>query len=326
MTLGLAIGKFHPPHRGHRHLIETGRSRTDDMLVIVCAHPGQRIPAPLRAAWIEEMVPGVRTLIVDDVVPADDSKGWADYTRRVLGRAPDIVFTSEDYGDAYARHLGSTHVCVDRERRVVPVSASVVRRDPLQAWDFLDPCVRAYFARRVCLVGAESTGKTTLATRLAAHYRTVWVPEYGRDYAERKLKGPEPKLWRTSEFVHIAREQNRLEDRLARTCDRLLVCDTDSFATTLWHERYIGTASAEVAAIAADRRPDLYLLGDVTLPFVQDGTRDGEHIRHAMHRRFEEELSKRGVRWGALRGDAASQWRTALDACDDLLRQVRPLE
>lgn len=55
--------------------------------------------------------------------------------------------------------------------------------------------------------------------------------------------------WRTDEFVFIASEQNRLEDRLARECHRLLVCDTDSFATTLWHERYMGFPSPEVEAL-----------------------------------------------------------------------------
>src|SRR5581483_9617149 len=52
-------------------------------------------------------------------------------------------------------------------------------------WYFLEPPVRAYYARRICLIGAESTGKTTLARALAEHYQTVWVPEYGREYSER---------------------------------------------------------------------------------------------------------------------------------------------
>ncbi|MEK8227591.1 AAA family ATPase [Oerskovia sp. M15] len=62
----------------------------------------------------------------------------------------------------------------------------------------------------------------------------------------------------------------------------LVVCDTDVLATTLWHERYTGHRSPGVETLAAARRPDLYLLTGDEIPFVQDGLRDGEHIRHAM--------------------------------------------
>src|SRR5881227_1635745 len=72
----------------------------------------------------------------------------------------------------------------------------------------------------------------------------------------------------TMEFVHIAREQCRREDEAARQANRLLFCDTDAFATTLWHERYVGRPSPAVAAIAAGCHPDLYMLTDVDIPFV----------------------------------------------------------
>ena len=85
-----------------------------------------------------------------------------------------------------------------------------------------------------------------------------------------------------------------MEDAAARQADRVLICDTPAFATSLWHERYLGRLSPEVEAIAASYRYELYLLTDVDIPFVQDGTRDGEHIRHGMHRRFVEWLTAHG--------------------------------
>ena len=149
-------------------------------------------------------------------------------------------------------------------------------------------------ARLRAVLGAESGGTTTLAAALAAHYNTVWVPEYGRAYYEAKMRRPDASAWRSEEFVHIAREQCRRENEAARRANRLLVCDTDAFATTIWHERYVGAPSQAVAAAAAGRCPDLYVLTDVDIPFVQDGTRDGEHLRRWMHERFIAELTGQG--------------------------------
>jgi HTH-type transcriptional regulator, transcriptional repressor of NAD biosynthesis genes len=143
---------------------------------------------------------------------------------------------------------------------------------------------------RIVIIGAESTGKTTLATALAEHYRTAWVPEFGRLYTEaRRYLG---ERWRSDEFTYIAAEQARMEDALAVIANRVLICDTDPFATAIWHERYLGAPSAEVQAVASGRTYDLYILTDVDTPFVPDDIRDGESIRQWMHDRFVNELSR----------------------------------
>lgn len=159
---------------------------------------------------------------------------WAENTVRWLGRAPDPVFTSEDYGDRYAALMGAKHICVDRARTRVPISGTAVRRDPFAHWEFVEPPVRGWLTKRVCVLGAESTGTTTLARALAEHYRTEWVEEYGREYSETKLAAGET-VWRTEVFLHIAVEQSRREHEAARRANRLLICDTNAFATSLWH-------------------------------------------------------------------------------------------
>jgi NadR type nicotinamide-nucleotide adenylyltransferase len=235
----------------------------------------------------------------------DNSKFWAEYTIQILGCAPDVVFTSEDYGEPYAHFLGCRHVMVDRERKHVPVWAWEIRSHPLRQWEFLEPCVRAYFARRIWVVGAESTGTTTLARQLAEHYKTVWVPEYGRDHCER-LQAAGVDLWRyrgqSEEFLEIARKQQETEDCLAREANRILICDTDVLSTGIWHERYMKMRSPEVESIAAAHRHDLYLLTDCDLPFVQDGLRDGESSREWMTQRFKQVLTERGVPWVKILG------------------------
>jgi NadR type nicotinamide-nucleotide adenylyltransferase len=288
---GLVIGKFYPPHSGHKYLIDTARSKCEQLTVVLCWKRSEVIPAVLRAQWLKRMHPDVDIKVVEDNKLADDdSRGWAEFTLKILGYAPDAVFTSEDYGDPYASFMGAVHELVDKDRVTIPISATLIRGNPLKYSSLIEPCVRGYFASRVCIVGAESTGTTTLAKSLAEHYGTVWVPEYGRVYSEGKFTGKNKDSWKTEEFEHIAQAQNDMENSLAEISAGLVICDTNAFATEVWHERYLGFRSKKVADIAKQCIPDLYILTNDDIPFVQDGVRDGERIRHWMHAKFIERL------------------------------------
>ena len=349
-STGFVVGKFYPPHRGHKYLIDSATAGVDRLTVMLVWRPGEMPTGEERLAWLREIHPNVEFLSVEDtVLDNDDSAAWADYVRSMLGYVPDVVFTSEDYGVPFSRCLGSRHVSVDRARSAFPCSGTAIRANPLANWDCLEPCVRAYYVKRVCVVGAESTGTTTMAEALAAHYKTVWVPEYGRAYCETKFDGldlatnstvhealphywgreperpgattePQPTVeWKSEEFTQIARMQCAWEDEAARKANRVLICDTAAFATSVWHERYLGTTSTAVDAIAKGRRYDLILLTDVDIPFVQDGLRDGEHIRHAMHQRFVEVLSTQSVAWHLLSGPHEGRLHLAISLVDALL-------
>jgi HTH-type transcriptional regulator, transcriptional repressor of NAD biosynthesis genes len=131
----------------------------------------------------------------------------------------------------------------------------------------------------------------------------------------------EPNTWRTEEFAEIAREQCRRENAAARLCNRVLVCDTDAFATRVWHHRYMGAWSLVVDAISAEhRQPDLYLLTDVRTPFVQDGTRDGERIREWMHQTFVEQLAAYRRPFLELKGSRSQRVANAAAAVERVCR------
>jgi len=313
ITRGLVIGKFYPPHRGHKHLIDTALSHCEELHIVVCARPEESPSASLRADWLAEIHPTAKVHLIDVRYDANDSAVWAENCIRLLGFAPDVVFTSEDYGERFAACLGCRHVLVDRNRRTVPISGTAVRADPLSHWDFLEPPVRGHYAKRIVLIGAESTGKTTLAADLAKEFQTNWVTEYGREYWEEKMTAGKANVWHTDEFAVIAREQCLRENAAAREANRVLFCDTDAFTTRVWHHRYMNCWSPEVDAIAnTHRTPDLYLLTDVNTPFEQDGTRDGELIRDWMHRVFVEELSLHSRPFASLAGSRDERLHEAI--------------
>ena len=166
---------------------------------------------------------------------------------------------------------------------------------------------------RVGVVGAESTGKTTLCARLAKHYGGDFVEEYGRTYTEARCGRGETGDWVAHEFEHIAKEQARLEELAAIGASDVLICDTDVLTTAIWHEHYLGEPAPQWEM---PNRIDLYLLAGLDVPFEQDDIRAGEHSRERMHARLLEELVKTGIPIVELRGSIAERERAAITAID----------
>ncbi len=330
---GLVVGKFYPPHAGHHALIDFAAGRCAAVTVVVAPSSRESIPLDLRVRWLEEAheaTPHVRFVgrYDDHPIDYDDPAAWDVHCalfREAAGDARiDAVVSSESYGAELARRFEAAHVAFDLDRAAVPVSGTAVRADPAGHWWALRPPVRAWFVRRVVVVGAESTGTTTIARALAGHFETSWVPEYGRELTERKLAalGPTASVvdvrWDEADFVEVADRQEAAANLAAGSSGPLLICDTDARATAIWEERYLGKSSNKVRDAA--RWPDLYLLtGHEGVPFEQDGLRDGEHVREWMTGRFRDILATAPVPVIELAGSPEERLATAVEACLALL-------
>lgn len=289
MTRGVVIGKFLPFHKGHKYLIETALERCDELTVIVCDSEGDPIPLRTRMDWIMEEFPlGIRLYsIKPDSLGLDenDSEGWARETIKFLGFVPDVAITSEEYGPRWSKFMGCEHFMVDIDRQRYPVSGTKVRENPYIYKDLLPPQVWAYYCPRLLIVGAESTGKTTLAHDLADWLNGTTVEEFGRYYTE-AMPDPKKYIWTSRDFDDIAAVQNRFEDSAARWAE-LLVVDTNVFTTALFHEAYLGRQSRHLEEAGLKRSYNLTILTDLNSPFEQDliGMRD-EGKREWFHRRY----------------------------------------
>jgi HTH-type transcriptional repressor of NAD biosynthesis genes len=346
---GLVIGKFYPPHAGHHFLIRTAAANCKHVTV-VCEHTRyQRISLKDRLDWLraehrEET--NVRFFGARSDLPMNltDTPTWdaevaiiraAATAHRYTGPV-DAVFSSEFYGDRLAEYFDATHVMVDQKRERVPMSATKFRGSPITYWHNLAPATRAGLTTRICVVGAESTGTTTVARRLTDHFRrrpgfdtTQCVPEYGREYSEKKLAeagSMEAIRWTPEDFNHIATMQNQMEQLAARNGPPILICDTDGLATRVWGQRYLATYEAQhVIGAPWSREPlrprkDVYLVTDhVGVPFEQDGLRDGENIRPRMTGWFLDILTYREESWVLLTGTLQERVRLAVDVASTLL-------
>ncbi len=320
MKLGVTVGKFYPFHRGHDFLIRQAKAQVDQLVVVVGAKPEQAIPGSLRANWIRAMHPDVEVYETLDYLP-EAPEPWAKRTLELLrGRKPDIAFTSEAYGEPWAAFMGARHIAIDCPREAFPISGTQLRQDLATHWQMLTPPAKAYFAKRIAVVGVESSGTTTLARSLAEQYQTVWVPEYGRSYWEGRQYLPDSHQWDRDEFIQIAQGQIAWEEALAIRANRVVVCDTDPLATCIWHRRYLGSLCEQLQQIAASRNYDLYLLTAPDFGFVQDGTRESESLRMTMHQWFLDELERQGRRYIVLGGSHEGRMMQAMEAIAQLLK------
>jgi NadR type nicotinamide-nucleotide adenylyltransferase len=320
----MVLGKFLPPHAGHLHLIEVARALCDELTVVVGTLAGEPIDGALRSRWMIELCgPGVRVVHLVDENPQDPAETpefwaiWNTSLRRVLGdHLPDRVFASEPYGAHLAEILRARFIPVDFNRAAVPISGSAVRADPERHWRFLPAPVRRHYARRVCVFGPESTGKSTLAAALAAHFGATLVPEIARGILEHTGEPVE------ADMPLIARAQQAAEDATAAGDSPLVICDTDALTTALWSEFLFGRVDREVEALAA-RDYHLTLLCDVDVPFVADPVRYLPERRHDFFDRCRAELERRGRTYAIIRGDRDTRLATSIDRVQTLSRTRR---
>jgi len=178
---------------------------------------------------------------------------------------------------------------------------------------------------RIAVFGPESTGKTQLAEKLAAHFGAPWVPEYAREFWDRHG------VITLEDIPGIAREQWRREDEQALLCQgsggraapRLLICDTEALTTVLWSDLLYGTCPDDLrrGADQRARKYALYLLLDIDVPFTPDPQRcfPDPADREKCRRVWRGALERRGLPFADIRGDWAERERQAVAAVAGLL-------
>lgn len=320
MTRGFLLGKFLPPHRGHQFLCDFARAYVDELTILSCSLPTDKIPGRLRTAWMKELFPACRVVVSEDVVPQAPEESpdfWSIWTKICQDAHPepiDFVFASESYGAELARRLGATFVPVDPDRIAVPTSGTEICQNIYAQWEYLTQPVKSHFALNVVLHGPESVGKSRLAQTLAAHFQTITVPEYGRTYTE-------------NFGTHCTADDLRriVQGHRAATCaaraqaNRIVISDTDPVMTAVWSQMLLGHCPDDLTRI--DQPGDLYLLLDIDVPWIDDGVRyfGDAPTRQKFFQLCEAALQARALPYVRISGDWPQREQQAIVAIDHLL-------
>jgi HTH-type transcriptional regulator, transcriptional repressor of NAD biosynthesis genes len=171
---------------------------------------------------------------------------------------------------------------------------------------------------RVCLTGAESTGKTELARELATHFRAPCVPEYSREYAERVARELS-----YMDVYPIARGQMELEKRLSAGASDVVILDTDLLSTVVYSRHHFGACPIMIESLARTRLADLYLLLDIDVPWIADPVRDSGATRDSLHDLFCDVLDEYGATVRTIAGPWDERLKRAIGEIEGVLTRPR---
>lgn len=289
-------------------MLETALGEMDEVVAVVYDCP-ETTPVPLnvRAGWVRKLYPSVRVVEAwDGPVEVGDTpdikRRHEEYVlNRLKLRGVTHFYSSEFYGEHMSAALGAVNRVVDDRRKTVPVSATMIREDPFSFRDFLHPAVYRDLVANVLFLGAPSTGKTTTAARLADEYRTVWMPEYGREYWERHQVD---RRLSHAQLEEIAERHLEREEELLTRANRFLFTDTGAPSTFVFSLYYHGSATPrlrEMVEQSASRYDLVFVCGD-DIPYADTWDRSGEAHRRVFQKQVVADLILRKVPFFLLRG------------------------
>ncbi|MCB9170418.1 MAG: ATP-binding protein [Flavobacteriales bacterium] len=168
--------------------------------------------------------------------------------------------------------------------------------------------------RRIAITGPESSGKTTLARAVAAHYGAPWVPEFAREYLER-IDRP----YVEADLIAIAKGQLAAEEARADASDPLLVCDTDMITLRIWSQEKYGRVAPELEQLMQGTHYDLALLCRPDIPWEYDPLRENPHDRDRLFEVYHETLIELQRPFVIIEGDRRDRLHRAVHAIGEVL-------
>lgn len=161
--------------------------------------------------------------------------------------------------------------------------------------------------KKIAITGPESTGKSWLAKQLAGHYKSLWVPEYARDYLHRLNKPYELK-----DIEGIARGQQLLQQKMEPLAGDYLFSDTEMLVCKIWASYKYGRVPAFIESAFRQQQFSLYLLCDIDLPWQPDPLREHPHKREALLGMYRSELEKAKLPYVIIQGKGEQRLQNAI--------------
>ena len=324
MVKAFVFGKFLPFHKGHEAMINFALANCDFLTVLVCCSDKENIQDTYRKAWIEKAFEKEKNIEIrtfnyleSELLNTSESsesvsKIWAEVFKKQL---PDysLLITSEEYGNFVAAFRNIQHIAFDIPKKLYPVSATAVRNDVFNNWQFVPDSVKPDLLLKVVILGTECTGKTTLTEKLAKYFNCSFVSEAGRDIIANSNS------FTFNDLYLVASEHATRIDKSILADSPLVIIDTD-IHTTKSYSLFTFEKELEISTdIYNSNRANIYLYLNNDIEYLQDGTRLSEADRNLLDLSHRQVLTNHNIEIIEVKGDWDERFEKAVEQINKLI-------
>lgn len=238
--IGFILGKFYPLHIGHLSLIEFGLEQIkngtiDKLIVLVDNHHSYKISLKDRVSCLKEEFPLIEVRGIEEFTlqePHESPNFWNYWNKIIKENIPEkisLIIGSMPYIKTLANNLGIKYLLFDEYRDGINFSATQFRNEPKENWSFLSPSSKKLLCKKIAILGAESSGKSTLCKNLSNHYQTNYTPEFARTFIENRGR----KLSK-EDFLEVQKQHYSHHQSLIKFSNYTHFLDTEAITTRLW--------------------------------------------------------------------------------------------
>lgn len=334
--IGMYGGSFNPLHLGHVNDIIEAANQCEKLYVVLSnTNDPNEIDHRERLMWLKSITSDMENVEVFEIFDKNTSKETYDWTlgaqdiKNYIKDKIDVVFSGDDYkGRNIWESLYPESEVVYFPRDEINISSTQIRENPFKYYDYLPTIVQRHYVKKVCVIGTESCGKSTLVRNLAKYFNTTYVEEAGRFICDEAGGIDNMQKYH---YFEILFKHKQLEKDALNNANRVLLIDTDSLITLYYYQLGFGNETKEdkdfesiATAISHLNDYDLYIFLEPDVKWVQDGTRTygDDDIRKENNDKLKKILDTNGIKYVSIKGNYQERYAQSKEKVKQLIRRV----